>query len=323
MEKIKKVIKSDKCLKLICAAGNENLKEIERLCFVYAKAGFNMVDLCAKSEVIKAAKKGMQLAGINMAICLSVGLKDDIHLSKVIINNQKCNKCKQCINVCEQDALYEENGKILTDEKKCIGCMKCLEICADNAIISEHKYKSPCEMLLPLLSYDIDCVEFHCSSANQNEITDAFCRIKSIYNGLISICLDRSKMGDEQIISVIKKIIEIDENVIIQADGKPMSGGKDDFNSTIQTVAFSQLIRNAGIDNFLLLSGGTNSKSSQLASLCSVKIDGVALGSYARKIIKEYISKEDFYENPQLIDLAVNKAKNLANEIMQFLILSE
>ena len=59
------------------------------------------------------------------------------------------------------------------------------------------------------------------------------------------------------------------------------------------------------------MSGGTNSNSSKLAALADVPINGVAIGSYARKIIKEYIDMPDFWNRQDIIELAVARAKKL------------
>ncbi len=321
MESKNFIINEDKCLKLICGAGNENLKEIEALSFVFASAGFNMIDVSAKSDVIKAAYNGLRKANKEneVSICVSVGLQDDVHLSKVVINKQKCVLCEECIAACLQDALFIEDEKVLLDDKKCIGCARCIDVCKENAIIQEHKYKQPHEMLLPLLSEKIDCVEFHCSSDNISLIVDSWNKIQFIYKGQLSICLDRSKLGDEKIINLLSEMIKNKDNVIIQADGKPMSGGKDDYKSNLQTVAFAELIRNAKLPVFLILSGGTNSKTSKMAKECSINIDGVALGSYARKLVKEYISNESFWDNIDLQNAAIQKARDLAIELVSYL----
>ncbi len=320
MEKIKRILESKKCLKLICGAGNENFREIEKLSYIYSKCGFNIIDVCAKIEAVNAAKKGIQRAQKEdeTAICVSIGLQNDIHMTKAVINRQKCTNCKKCISTCSQDAIYFEDDKIQTDDKKCIGCKKCADVCSENAVIFEHKYKNPHEMLLPLISENIDCVEFHCSCSDINQITDSWSKIKSIYSGILGICIDRSQLGYIQIIELLKQLSETSSNMIIQADGKPMTGGSDDLKSTLQTVAFAELIRSANINNFLILSGGTNSKTSYLANLLDINVNGVALGSYARKIVKEYLS-DDFFSNYELQEAAISKAQTLAENIALYI----
>ncbi len=320
MEKIKRIIESNKCLKLICGAGNENLKEVEKLAYIFSKCGFNLIDVCAKLEVINAAKSGIKRAGKEdeTAICVSIGLQDDTHMIKAVINNQKCTRCKNCIQNCMQDAIYSEDEKIQVDDKKCIGCKQCDNICKEHAIIFEHKYKNPHEMLLPLISENIDCIEYHCSSEDEDRIIDLWNKIKSIYNGQLGICIDRSKFGDTKIIELLKKFNDNTSNLIIQCDGKPMSGGLNDLRSTLQTVAFAELIRSAGLNNFLILSGGTNAKSTYLASVLEVNINGIAVGSYARKLVKEYLS-DDFFYNQEKQNAALNKAQLLTDNLAEYL----
>ncbi len=321
MNKINNILKNKKCLKFICAAGNENIKEVEALSFVYAYSGFNMIDTAAKREVIQAAKRGIKRAekSNTVAICVSIGLQSDIHLTKAVINRTKCDICENCINQCEQNAIFKEDEKIYIDEKKCIGCSNCISSCPNGAILKEHKYKSPCEMLLNVLSEDIDCIEFHCNSDNENLILETYSQIKSIYKGHTGVCLDRSKLGDDRIISLIKKMAQDNDNFIIQADGNPMSGKNDDYNSKIQTIAFADLIRKNNIPAFLIASGGTNSKTSEFAKLSGTAIDGVSIGSFARKLVKEEISVPDFFENKAAQESAIEKAKKLADTVLKYL----
>ena len=126
-----------------------------------------------------------------------------------------------------------------------------------------------------------------------------------------SLCIDRSKLGNEGVIKRIKNLITDDKKIIIQADGYPMSGGQDDYKSTLQAVAMAEIIQNANLPVYILLSGGTNSKSLEFSKLCNVNINGVAIGSFARKIIKEYVSREDFLENEEIFNKALDIAKKL------------
>ena len=61
------------------------------------------------------------------------------------------------------------------------------------------------------------------------------------------------------------------------------------------------------------MSGGTNTKSTELAKLCSVQPHCIAIGSYARKIIKEFLKQDDILENKAELDKAVKVAKTLIN----------
>ena len=90
-----------------------------------------------------------------------------------------------------------------------------------------------------------------------------------------------------------------------------MSGGSDDYKTTLQAVAMAEVIQNAGLPVLIMLSGGTNSKTAELAKLCGIKFWGIAIGSWARKIVKPYVLQDDFWENKDIQNKAINIAKEL------------
>jgi hypothetical protein len=117
------------------------------------------------------------------------------------------------------------------------------------------------------------------------------------------------------------------DRLIIQSDGYPMSGGEDDFNTTLQAIAtadvlnkrFNMKLRKS--KNVLiykkknevnqLLSGGTNSLTAVLADQVGVKFQGVSLGTFARKIVKEVVDNENFYNDINVIKKGYLIAKEL------------
>jgi hypothetical protein len=60
-----------------------------------------------------------------------------------------------------------------------------------------------------------------------------------------------------------------------------------------------------------LISGGTNSLTTVLADQCGVKFQGSSLGTFARKIVKDIINNNDFYDNLELIKQGYLIARNL------------
>ena len=46
-----------------------------------------------------------------------------------------------------------------------------------------------------------------------------------------------------------------------------------------------------------LLSGGTNSLTAVLADQAGVKFQGASVGTFARKIVKEIVNNENFYDD--------------------------
>ena len=311
------LLKYNKCFKLVCGAGNEDIVEVEKLAALYSKAGCKFFDLSAKPEIVDAAKKGFKRAGIkeNCHICCSVGIKDDPHVSKAFIHSEKCSHCGICTNVCLQNALFDNGSFYKVKKTKCIGCGKCIKKCSYHAIEMTSDFKNLRELLPPVIERGIDCIEFHVSGENEKEVDEKWEEINDLFDGILSISVNRSKLSDEKILKRITKMLEKRKpyTTIIQADGSPMSGGKDDFKTTLQTVALAELLQNANLPVYMLLSGGTNSKTTELAKICGIKINGVAIGSFARKIVHEYINREDFLENEEIFNKALKIAKNLVD----------
>ena len=85
---LKDLLDKKQCFKLVCGAGNEDASEVEKLVTIYSKAGCNFFDLCAKPEIVDAAKKGLQNAGItnDRYLCVSVGIDGDPHITKACID---------------------------------------------------------------------------------------------------------------------------------------------------------------------------------------------------------------------------------------------
>ena len=100
-------------------------------------------------------------------------------------------------------------------------------------------------------------------------------------------------------------------STIIQADGIAMSGNDDEYGTTLQAVATAQLFQNAKLPAYIMMSGGTNTKSTELANKCGVYPHCIAVGSYARKIVKEYLVQDDILQNKTNLQEAVKIAKSL------------
>lgn len=299
--------------KLVCGAGNECEQDVERYTALYSKAGATVFDICAKPEILKAAKLGLKKSGIlkDRFICVSVGMKGDPHITKAVINKDKCCECGFCNNICPNNAIV--NNSII--EEKCIGCSKCSNHCSNSAITMVDKDIDLNIVLPELVSMGIDCVELHATSELDEDIWEKWDIINKHFDGMLSVCIDRLNLGNKQVLSRLKKMLEkrIPYTTIIQADGIPMSGSDDIYKTTLQAVAMAEIIQDANLPVYILISGGTNSKTAKLAQICDINYKGIAIGSYARKIIKPYIDRSDFY-NPNVFNQALKIAKDLVKE---------
>ena len=323
-EQMQSLLDNAKYFKLVCGAGNEDAEEVKRLTVLYTLAGAKGMDVSANTNVVTACMEGIDIAfelaedlGINLKvrpfIMVSVGMPGDHHVRKSYINLDTCLKCDLCIPVCPTDAIPKE---LVVIKDKCIGCGNCSAICPRQDIIHYEHNNRELETLLPeCLVAGAEQIELHAAVADDEAIMQEWQLVSDVNpNGHISMCLDRLHLSNFAFENRVEKAREIaGDRLIIQSDGYPMSGGEDDFNTTLQAVAtadvlnkkFNMKLRKS--KNVLiykkknevdqLLSGGTNSLTAVLADQVGVKFQGASLGTFARKIVKEVTDNENFYND--------------------------
>ena len=164
----------------------------------------------------------------------------------------------------------------------------------------------------------IDCIELHAMGLNDEEVFSKWKYINDNFEGLLSICTSRGQLSDEAMVKRIEKMLENRKpySTIVQSDGFPMSGGDDNYKSTLQAVATGEIVQNAKLPVYLILSGGTNAKTTELAKMCDISYHGVAVGSYARKIVRRYVERPDFWTNPVVLNSALEIAKPLIDSVI-------
>lgn len=311
---LKDLLEERKCFKLVCGAGNEDAIEVEKLVTIYSKAGCNFFDVCAKPNIVDAAKRGLDRAGIkdDRYICVSVGIDGDPHITKAVIDQDKCRKCGKCKLVCPHQAIIEFD-KYKVKKARCIGCTLCQRTCPHGAISMYSELQDYSEILPILVNKGIDCIEFHAISTDERDVDEKWELINENFDGMLCISLDRSELGDKKLKERVSRMIKNRKpySTIIQADGVAMSGNDDEYGTTLQAVATAQLFQNSKLPLYIMMSGGTNTKSTELAKTCGVHPHCLAVGSYARKIVKKYLEAEDLFENQNLMNEAVQIAKSL------------
>ena len=332
MKEMKELLDSRQYFKLVCGAGNEDTEEVRRLATIYTLAGSNGFDVSATPKVVTACMEGIDKAyelapeldikiPVRPFITVSVGMPGDHHVRKAIIDPEKCVSCDLCIPVCPTDAIPE---KLVVITDLCIGCGHCSAVCPPriDAIYYEHNEKGLAEILPECLAAGAENIELHAAVDDNEQILEEW-KIVSDCNpdNFISMCLDRFHLSNFQLVERIKKAREIaGDRLIIQADGVPMSGGQDNYSTTLQAIAIADIIYKEFHENkrnrkdkdfYVLLSGGTNSKTAELASLCETNYHGLSLGTHARKIVREFTLNDDFVNDRTKLDQAVVIAKDL------------
>lgn len=308
---LKDLFEKRECFKLVCGAGNEDAVEVEKLVTIYSLAGCSFFDVCAKPEIVDAAKRGLERAGINenRYICVSVGIDGDPHITKAKIDKSKCVDCKKCETICPHDAI--KNVEVIPE--RCLGCSVCAKNCPVKAISMESKLIDYKEVLPELINKGIDCIEFHAISEDESDVNEKWDQINEMFDGMLCISLDRSELGDRKLKARVERMIKnrVPYTTIIQADGIAMSGNDDEYGTTLQAVATAQLFQDSKMPIYIMMSGGTNTKSTELAKTCGVYPHCLAVGSYARKIVKKYLQMDDLLENSNALNEAVTIAKSL------------
>jgi Fe-S-cluster-containing hydrogenase component 2 len=324
---LKALFKLNKCFKLVCGAGNEDIEEVRKLATVYTLAGANMLDLSANVEVVKAAKKGIEKA-YGLALVLereirmrpylnvSIGMKGDPHVRKAEINTGICVQCGECIHSCRQEAITTD---FTVMQYRCIGCGDCEKVCEVNAISYVHRKADFNKILPECVKEGVETMELHAVTEDEEGVFNDWKLLNSIIKeNYLSMCLDRQLLSNKRLIERIERAYEITgDRLIIQADGVPMGGEGDDYGTTLQAIACAEIVQKSGVPAMVLLSGGTNSKTGLLARQCGVSANGVAIGSWARRIVKSYVNSGEFDTDIGIIKKAVSVAEDLINLNME------
>ena len=274
-----------KLAKIILGAKNTDWGKIKDIIKLYAIAGVDIFDLCANSEIIDAAKlmlKNLKLGAIPK-ICASITLEDDIHATKVHIIEQNCCACARCVAVCPQNAISVDNFAHI-NISKCTGCRVCTNFCRNNAIEIFNLNQTFEEQFSQ--AQNADYIEIHTNGRNKN-LYEIFEFLAKNFQKDLGICISQNNNTEEKI-HIIEKIKEIiaPRKLIVQADGNSISGFDNKIATTEKAIEECRNFQN--IKNIILIaSGGTNMKTSALAEKTNTKIDGIAWGSFARKLFDE------------------------------------
>ena len=321
-EQLRQIFNEKRCFKLVCGAGNEDIEEVRRLSTIYTMAGTNVLDLSANVDVVNAAKRGIEIAyekasllgkdiKVRPYLNISIGLKGDPHIRKAIIDLKLCTECGECIKACgEREAIKDD---FIVIDSRCIGCGDCEKSCEFGAI--DYYYnKANFEKILPkCVAAGTETMELHAITLDDDGVRNDWKLLNKLIPGnYVSMCLDRALLSNKHLVERVREAYSITgERMIVQADGDPMSGSEDDFNTKLQTIACADIVIKSEIPVMIFLSGGTNNKTGLLAKQCEVGAHGVAIGSYARKIVKKYVTNEEFDNNLDILKEAVMVAEQL------------
>ncbi|PIQ83376.1 MAG: 4Fe-4S ferredoxin [Candidatus Omnitrophica bacterium CG11_big_fil_rev_8_21_14_0_20_63_9] len=316
----RQLLQAGRFFKLICGAGNEDAEEVYKLSLVYTLAGTASIDLSAKPDVVAAAKRAVEDAvhlggtfGITEVLrpylTVSVGMAGDPHVRKARILEEACTECNACIPVCPTEAIP---SSLVIIESRCIGCGACAVACQDDAVAYAHKEIEMEGVLLDCLAAGAENIELHAAVRDHEPVLKEWELITRLLpKNFVSVCLDRRYLSNHELQVRIERMLErAPGRLIVQADGIPMSGGRDDYNTTLQAIATADIVAKTKLPVFILLSGGTNAKTGELAQACGVPFAGLSIGTFARHLVYEFINDPAFPRNGRL-EAAVERARAL------------
>ncbi len=336
-----------KCFfKLVCGASLTDTQMIENLSFIFTLAGAHVIDLAPSADVIFAARRGIekalsylekqrhearntnheeQISFLLPASCFlprppllmaSIQLDKDPHFRKAQVNYDSCDLCSACVQICPTEAFKIEDNKFIYSVEKCFGCGICPSYCHVSALSMLDTNPTPIETFQEMVLLGVEAVEFHFGE-NFHRLEEIWDQINNLRNKsmLFSFSIGSGLLSDKQIKNAANLCFKLaGKGIILQCDGTPMSGGnnKNGNNKDNPSLQVAKLIEEENLPVYLQISGGTNENSFAKAKEAKININGVAIGSYARKLLMPYLS--DLNDKVKFKD-AANIARSLVNSV--------
>jgi len=256
LEILNKSLNTCKFSKLDCGINNLEIEEIQSLIFIYSLAGFTALDISFDHFLVDNAKKAI---------------------------------------------LEAKNKSKLFDEE--IKGEPLLFISCYSSFLYEHELSNIEKKLKKCCESGADFFEIHIDNFELELLREKIKLIKEYFPSKpISINLSRKKFSNANLLDFIRELkLKIIKEIIIEVDGNENLNNSDPMNQTLQTISTADIINKQLIKKDIkfrklpiLLAGGTNQKTSELAKLCNVSFNGITLCDYARKDLKNFLKKNNF-----------------------------
>ena len=304
---------------------------VRKLCLLYSLAGADIIDISADYAVLDAAHKGIDEAK-NLAtlhpqeypyfntpmIMLSVNAGDDPHFKTAVVNPAVCIFCQQCKEACSFEAVKMDQSlqNVNIQAETCYGCGKCVPECPQGAISLKENRGLTEGVLYKCLQLGFSAIEVHVGRCGPDEVCQytnrllEFMEKESGREILLSFSVESGLYREKEFINFTEKLVKnVAQKPIIQVDGTPMSADKE-VASSLQAIAAANRVLKEDVDAYVILSGGINHHTPRLIRLLEVDCNGIAMGTYARKVVWPYLRRLESVPN-------FKKAINVATSIVK------
>lgn len=271
--------------------------KIETLATLYALAGASLFDVAAEPQVVEAAWRGIRQARawleappewllraygelprpeLEPVVMVSITLEGDRHTEIAVVELDVCTRCDLCTEVCPPGAIV--NGDVETTI--CTGCMLCVPVCPPICITMVQRETAP--DLEACWEAGARALEIHTGAADPAEVAQyrAIAENWQSRGGVLAYSIDGKQLGYPRALALALEVGGPD--VIIQADGKPISGTVGD-KSTIPALRLARHLLRNGVPGFIQVAGGANDRTGILADRHEISLAGVGMGSFARR----------------------------------------
>jgi Fe-S-cluster-containing hydrogenase component 2 len=318
--------------KLICGASYQHLPAIRNLALVYTLAGVDCIDMAADPAVVNAAREGIDTA-LNLSsdwhdsaskdppwLMVSINNGEDLHFRKAQFDAIACPPTcdRPCVSVCPTQAIQFSDCWQGIKDDLCYGCGRCLPLCPVQIIHTREQSYA----LEDIADMAIDAIEIHTQPWRVEEFRHLWQRLApSIVNlKLVAVSFPDCDNLYEYLLALLDCMQPLPNQLIWQTDGRPMSG--DIGNGTTRAaLQLCQKVLSLQLPHgFVQLAGGTNASTVAKLRAANIEASGVAYGSYARKLVAEFLEAggDRLESHPHLLQQAVDRASRLVAQIKTF-----
>ncbi|MEB3298164.1 MAG: LdpA C-terminal domain-containing domain [Candidatus Sericytochromatia bacterium] len=278
--------------KLVCGATFADTSELAHLSTIFTLAGARLVDVAARPDAVDAALSGVRRARrLGSAwlpqapvplVMVSIGPEDDPHVRIAEKVDARCTwECPHCLNACPHGAI-DEQLKIVA--QRCVGCGQCVAACPEDAV--QMVPTAPPAPLDDLWDAGARALELHAGTGADLAGYEGQVRAWVARGGVFSLSVNAVQMTVEQALETWRTVSRWMEGpMLLQADGKPISGTSGE-SSTRPALNFAQSLIEAGVPH-VQVAGGTNDLTGKLAREAGLRLGGVAIGSFARRLVRD------------------------------------